>query len=255
MTDKTIVKTFLNSKIDWTKYPSVKKYKTNREKSYFILYVTNSELNIDQLSASEISNILTKKFKITTSTQAVRSALNSRTGSEIDTCEREDGVIVYSLLPNAVSVLGIDPEKIDTNFKLNEIVIPFELFDKQKDYIKKCLVEVNGCYRDCYFTACSIMLRRLFETLIIEIYEKKHIEPKIKDKDGNYLKLNALIKKVINEKDIKLSSQSKNHLPKIKLFGDTGAHSRKIIIRKHDIDLYRDNIRLAAEEIVSELTN
>ena len=67
------------------------------------------------------------------------------------------------------------------------------------------------------------------------------------------MKLNALINRAINEKGIKMSSQTKQHLPKIKLFGDTAAHSRKIILKKHDIDQYKDEIRLSAEDLVSEI--
>ena len=241
------------NKIDWSKYPSIKGFEQNKLRAYFILHVLEVEFGIKQLSASEIATILTTKFKKTTTSQAIRGALDPFLGDEVEVRQREDGVTVYSLLPPAQKIIGVDNPSINLLFSPKEIVIPLEIFDETKDYIKKVAIQINGCYRDKYYDASSTMLRRLFETLIIEIYENKKIEDRIKDADGQFLKLNALINRAINEKGIKMSSQTKQHLPKIKLFGDTAAHSRKIILKKHDIDQYKDEIRLSAEDLVSEI--
>ena len=241
------------NKIDWSKYPSIKGFEQNKLRAYYILYVLEVELGIKQLSAAEIAMIITTKFKKTTTSQAIRGALVPFLGDEVEIRQREDGVTVYSLLPTAQKLLGIENTSINSSFSPKEIIIPLEIFNGTKDYINKVAIQINGCYRDKYYDACSTMLRRLFETLIIEIYENKKIEDRIKDADRQFLKLNALIGKAINDKDIKMSSQTKQHLPKIKLFGDTAAHSRKIILRKHDIDQYKDEIRLSAEDLISEI--
>lgn len=244
------VNQFLSAKINWLKYPSLNSFKFNRHKAYLILHVIEQEMGLKHLTASEIAEMISVKFRIKISHQAIRGALNPVIGKEVEVSENDDGELIYSLLPNALTIIGVGNRDIDLNFNPSEILINFDIFKHQKDYIKKILLEINGCYRDCYWNACSTMIRRLFETLIIENYEKNGLQDSIKDDEGDYLKLGKLIKKIINERQIQLSSQTKSHLSKIKLFGDTGAHSRKIILRKHDIEQYRDELRLSAEELV-----
>ena len=45
------------------------------------------------------------------------------------------------------------------------------------------------------------MIRRLLETLIIEVFEKKGIAIKIKDPSGNYLMFTELVSKLVNTPD------------------------------------------------------
>ncbi|GEM_PF-1082724 len=248
----SIVNQVQTARIDWSKYPSLNGYTTYREKAYLLLYVISNELGEKSLTASEIARILSKKFRKTTSHQAIRAALNPRIGDEVDTEQRPNGEIAYSILPSGVQSLGITKEEANEKFSDGEIIVPFEIVMNCKDYIKKVVFQINGCYRDSYFDACAVMIRRFFETLIIEIYESKKLESNIKDTEGNYYKLNKLIKEIINENKIHLSSQTKNHLTKIKLFGDTGAHARKINLKKIDIKGQKEDIRLSAEELVNE---
>lgn len=250
--EDAIVKKVLDAKIPWNSYPNYKFLKTNKIRAYYILHIVANELKISHLSAPQIASIITKKFKKTTLQQAIRIVLDKEIGDGVDTIN-EDGLTKYHLLPNGTKEIPDIEVKKEVVFHSKEIIIPFELFESAKDYIKKVVYQINGCYKDEYFDACYVMIRRLFETLIIDIYEKKGLEDKIKQKDGSFLMLRDLIKKIINEQNIKISSQTKNHLPKIKLLGDVGAHSRRINLRKHDIEKYSDPLRLCADELYTEL--
>ncbi len=61
-----------------------------------------------------------------------------------------------------------------------------------RPYIEKISNQINGCYEYGWFDACAVMIRRLLETLIIEVFEHHKIESKIK-KSGDYLYLKDLI--------------------------------------------------------------
>ena len=250
--ENSVVRKILDAKIPWNNYPNYKILKTNKIRAYYILHIVDNELKISHLSAPQIASIITKKFKKTILQQAIRIVLDKEIGNGVDTI-KEDGVIKYHLLPNGIKEIPDIEVKKEVVFHPKDIIIPFELFESSKGYIKKVVHQINGCYKDEYFDACYVMIRRLFETLIIDVYEKKRLEDKIKQKDGSFLMLRDLIKMSINDKDIKLSSQTKNHLPKIKLLGDVGAHSRKINLRKHDIEKYSDHLRLCADELNTEL--
>src|SRR5258706_10534985 len=49
-----------------------------------------------------------------------------------------------------------------------------------RSYIEKIANQINGCYEYGWFDACAVMIRRLLETLIIEVFEYHKIEAKIK---------------------------------------------------------------------------
>jgi len=89
---------------------------------------------------------------------------------------------------------------------------------------RRVLEEVNKCFEGECYNACSAMLRRLMESLIIEAFEGQKIEAKILH-DGEYLELKALIGKAVAE--LKLGRNTRDALPKLKFFGDLSVHSRR----------------------------
>lgn len=248
-----VVKKIVNSDIAWNKYPKISELRTVKLRSFLILYVAKNEGITDYLSASQISKIISLKFKnFKTSPQAIRMALNGcNIGYEIDIKHNE--IIKYFILPEGIKELPLTNIKKEKIFSPKDIIIPELIFEKAPNYLKKVVDQVNGCFCDEYYDACYVMLRRLFETLIIENYESRNLATEIKNKNGDFLMLGDLIKQIVNDGRISLSSTSKRHLSKVKLFGDTGAHSRKIILKRHDIEKYTDEIRLCTEDLYNNL--
>src|SRR3989339_1459690 len=58
-------------------------------------------------------------------------------------------------------------------------IIPQELTNETRSYLHEIVRQINGCYDATFYDACSVMIRRLVETLIIEVYEHKKIQNKI----------------------------------------------------------------------------
>lgn len=135
-----------------------------------------------------------------------------------------------------------------------DLLIPKNVVEGQPKWIERIAYQVNGCYNDGYYDACAVMIRRLLETLIIECYERKGIGDRIKSSTNEYIGFADLVGKVINEPMINLSRVSKNGLPKLKDLGHTGAHTRRVILRKSDIEKHSHAIRVAVEELISNLT-
>lgn len=134
-------------------------------------------------------------------------------------------------------------------------LLPIDIFDNTRGYLKKNALQVNICYKYAAYDACFVLLRKITEILIIELYEKEEIEDKILDEDGHYFMLKKLIKAYQNEpKFKKLKTRSINEsLPKIKKNGDRSAHSRRYNARKNDIDLIRDDFRIVFEEFINSI--
>lgn len=151
--------------------------------------------------------------------------------------------------------LNKEKQEVIENYDNAEILLPEEIFNNTKGYLIKNAKQVNICYKHKAYDACSVLLRKITEILIIELFEKEEIESKIKDADGNYFTLKGLIKSVINEVKFKntFSRNVSEILPKIKRLGDLSAHNRKYNSKKLDIDRISDDFRLLFEEFVNSI--
>lgn len=130
--------------------------------------------------------------------------------------------------------------------------LPDDIVETKHHVPKKILWEANRCYDAACYNACAAMLRRLIEVLIIGAFEHHSLGNKIK-KDGEYLEFGALIGKAAAEPALKLGRETKRVLPDLKYFGDVGAHSRMIVVRKQDLDRLHNQVRGAVEELARNL--
>lgn len=144
----------------------------------------------------------------------------------------------------------VQPKEIN-----DSALLPLEIFENTRGYLKRNATQINICYKYKAYDACFVLLRKVTEILIIELYEKEKIEEKIKDADGYYFMLGKLITSFQNEgKFKKIKSRKINeYLPKIKENGDLSAHSRKYNAHKGDIDIFRTIYRVVFEELIHSI--
>lgn len=133
----------------------------------------------------------------------------------------------------------------------SEILFPLELFDNTRTYLQKTAKQVILCYDYQIYDACLVMIRRLIETLIIELYERFEIKEQIQDTKGNYLFCSDLIDRLLSEKKLwTIGRNSVKTLPDIKTKGDLSAHNRRFNATKTDIDAIKVGLRVVLEELV-----
>jgi|SRR5579862_2707634 len=130
--------------------------------------------------------------------------------------------------------------------------LPEEIIEERHGVPKKILWEVNVSYSSACYNACAAMIRHLIETLIVGAFEHHGLGDKIK-KNGEYLPFSALIGMAAAEQVLKLGKETKRVLPDLKFFGDIGAHSRMILVRKSDLDKMHKQVRGATEELARNL--
>lgn len=131
----------------------------------------------------------------------------------------------------------------------NQNIIYTPLVKGTRGYIEKISNQINGCYEYGWFDACAVMIRRLLETLIIEVFEHYKIEHKIKN-NGDYFYLRDLINSTISETAWTLGRNTKAALPKLKDIGDKSAHSRRFNAIRHDIDDIKSDLRTVVQELL-----
>jgi hypothetical protein len=129
-------------------------------------------------------------------------------------------------------------------------VLPQYLFKSTRGYLEKIVYQINASYENTCYDACSVMIRRLVEILIIETYENNHIEYIIKNPNGDFFMLDDLINCCLSESTWNLSRNTKRGLRGIKALGDLSAHSRRYNTNRTDIDKIVQDLRVIAEEFL-----
>ena len=134
-------------------------------------------------------------------------------------------------------------------------VVDSTLVMEQKHYIISVVEQINGTYREGYYDASAVMLRRLVETLIIEAYISKGKVTEIKNDNGDFLGLKDLIDRASNGKYLNLSRNSKVILRRLKKLGDLSAHNRTFIAKKSYFDSLCEDLFLDIQTLLRELIN
>lgn len=132
-----------------------------------------------------------------------------------------------------------------------ENVLPMSVVKGTRGYIEKVVMQANGTYEHQWYDACSVMIRRVVETLIIEVYEAKKKAHDIKGSDDNYLMLGHLVDRVLAESSFHLGRETKRGLPLIKSLGDRSAHTRHFLAKREDIDKVTHDLRVVVEELLN----
>lgn len=129
-------------------------------------------------------------------------------------------------------------------------VIYFSLVRGSRGYIEKLVHQINGSYANGWYDASLVMIRRLIETLIIEIFEAHKLGTKIKDKNGDFLFLRDLIGALESEATWTLSRNSRKVLGDLKDVGDKSAHSRRFTAHRQDVDKLIPSLRVVVQEFI-----
>lgn len=131
-----------------------------------------------------------------------------------------------------------------------QLVLPASVVRMTRGYIERVVNQINGAYENGWYDACAVMIRRLIETLIIEVFEKHKIASKIQNANGDFFYLRDLIDATLRESSWNLTRNCKQALPRLKDIGDKSAHSRRFVAHRRDVDPLLSDIRLVVQEFV-----
>jgi hypothetical protein len=134
---------------------------------------------------------------------------------------------------------------------VTDSIFPLNLLTKtRRGYLIAIGREMNGCFESGWYNACAVMMRRLLETSIIEAFEAHHLEGQIKNPQGEFFQLTALIATALAETAWNLSRNTKQALPNLRDIGHTSAHARRFTAQKSDIERVQPHCRIALEEFL-----
>ncbi|MGH2396564.1 MAG: hypothetical protein ACRDFW_06160 [bacterium] len=129
--------------------------------------------------------------------------------------------------------------------------LPRAVWKDTRGYVEKVALQLNGCFQYGFYDAAAVMLRRIVETLIIEVYESLGRAAEITEKDGHYLMLGGLVERATGSSGLPLGREAKPALREIKKLGDRSAHNRRYNAIRADLDGIRSDVRLVVDELIN----
>ena len=130
-------------------------------------------------------------------------------------------------------------------------IFPLTLLEQTKrGYLIMIGRQINGCFKEGFFDASAVMMRRLLEVSIIEAFEANGIAGSIQDPNGNYIQLSDLISATLSEASFTLSRNTKRALPKLRDNGHLSAHGRSYFAQRTDIERIQPDFRVAVEDLL-----
>lgn len=171
----------------------------------------------------------------------------SKKGKSQQFIKQKNGFVLLSTLREAIET----ELEIVTELKPSNSLFPISIFNNTRGYLLEYATEASCCYDYGLYNSCLFLIRKITETLIIELYESKGIHSTIRNTNNDYFQLSDLIKSVTNEPTWKLSKIVKENLPKIKLLADSSVHSKRFSAKKPDIEELKTNTRITFEELIN----
>lgn len=132
-----------------------------------------------------------------------------------------------------------------------------EIIDEQKfmgkrNYLDQLIRQINHSYANNCYDAAAVLMRRLFEILLVLSYQKLKIDNQIKDSTGTgYIMLEGIVKNAKNNQILRLS-RIKNEFDTFRKVGNFSAHNITYTAGKKDIDDIKLNYRVMLEELYNK---
>ena len=105
-----------------------------------------------------------------------------------------------------------------------------ELIDEQKfvgkrKYLDQLIYQINHSYANNCYDAAAVLMRRLFEVLLVLSYQNYGIDDQIKDSTGKgYIMLDGIVKNAKNNQILKIS-RIKSEFDTFRMVGNFSAHN------------------------------
>lgn len=141
-----------------------------------------------------------------------------------------------------------DYENIDSNSEF----LDETKFCSKRTYLDRIIKQINKCYAANCYDATAVLLRRLFEILLILAFQHHNIDGEIKSQSGQgYVMLEEVVKKAKASSMLKLSRIT-NEYDTFRAIGNFSAHNITYTAGKHDVDQIKLNYRVMLEELYNK---
>jgi len=151
-------------------------------------------------------------------------------------------------------VAGLDKKYLDLigakKIKVVGAILPPDMVKGTRRYLEQIVHQINAAYEYGLYDASAVLMRRLMESLLIEVYLSRGRQIEIQ-RNGNFLMLDPMITHIKGDTTITLSRAAPKTMDEIKQLGDTAAHDRTYVTQQVDIDDVKARYRKLATELLA----
>lgn len=196
---------------------------------------------IAALHAAKLDAALVKKFEV--DLEIIKSPLKQ--GRKRTDALRSIEAFVHGPGGEVFSDKELPPVPTTEQVMPKSVVIP-----SKKSYLVTVVIQANRCYETRCYDACAVMIRKLIEILIIEVYEAHKKEAEIKNSNQDYLLLGPLVDAILKAPHWSLARESKTTLPKAKELGNRSAHNRRYVATISDVNAIIPGLRVLVDDLL-----
>lgn len=144
---------------------------------------------------------------------------------------------VLQKLESQYASLWNDTENIESSSELIDEI----KFCGKRGYLDRLIKQINHTYSHNCFDACAVLMRRLFEILLVLTYQNAGIEDAISNPDRTHLMLEAIVKDAVQNKALGIPARISKNFDAFREVGNNSAHSITYTAGQKDItDIQRD---------------
>lgn len=224
--------------------------KSEKEKAKFLCFFHYKETGESVFSMALISYLFVQcGFNAPNCSRLKNNLIKGKEKAFINSKEKPTAIefipAIFQGLEKEYAVLWEDNITIESNSEL----IDEQKFTGKRYYLDHLIFQINHSYANNCYDAAAVLMRRLFEVLLVLSYQNYGIEEQIKDKGGNgYVMLEGIIKNAKNNQILKIS-RIKKEFDSFRLIGNFSAHNITYIAAKKDIDDVKISYRVMLEEL------
>ncbi len=122
-------------------------------------------------------------------------------------------------------------------------------FCGKRPYLDKLIKQINFCYGHNCYDACAVLMRRLFEVMLVLTYQNKGLEAAITKSDGSHKMLEGIVKDAVQNQSLGIPSRISKNFDAFREVGNNSAHSITYTAGRLDIDNIVRDYRVMLEDL------
>ena len=152
---------------------------------------------------------------------------------------------VFQKLESQYASLWNDTENIESSSELIDEI----KFCGKRGYLDRLIKQINHTYSHNCFDACAVLMRRLFEILLVLTYQNAGIEADIRKPDGTRFMLEAIVKDAAQNKALGIPARISKNFDAFREVGNNSAHSITYTAGQKDINDIQRDYRVMMEDL------
>ena len=127
-------------------------------------------------------------------------------------------------------------------------VLSEEMFCGKRETFDRLIEQINSSYRDGYYDACALVMRRLLETALVLAFHVNGMENETKDENGGTLCLADLVAVAVKKNELGLSGMT-DQLASVSGIGSYSGRGPTYVFGANDINNVRSGYRNVLETL------